>query len=405
MFSSDTYIQRRRKLKEQVGSGLILFIGNNELPMKFRANAYRFHQDASFLYYWGLDFPGLSAVIDIDDDRELILGNDFTVDDIMWMGPQVSMEEWAGQCGAHEALPSDQLKPILDAADRRAQPVHYLPPYRTDTLLNLEALTGIPRQDINSSASRELIHAVVQQRLVKSEEEVRELETAVSVTKEMFDLAMELTEPDLFEYEVIAWAEGLAMSRNSRPAHNFIFTTRGERLHGHTHNRKMAAGDLVVMDAGVESAMGYTSDVTRSFPVAKRFSDMQKEIYQIVLRANESAIEKMAPGVPFRDIHLHAASVVTDGLQQMGLMKGPLTDSVEQGAHALFFPHGIGHPLGLEIHDLESLGEDFVGYNSEFKRDQQFGLSNLRFARPLETGMVMTVEPGIYFIPDLIQSW
>ena len=405
MFAPKIYSDRRRHLKQQIGSGVVLFLGNDQTPRNFPANPYSFVQDASFLYYWGVDLPGLAAVMDIENDREILFGNDFTVDDIVWMGPQTSLKEWSQRCGAKDACPEDQLKPFLEKAQAKKQSVHYLPPYRPENLLKIEHLTGIPHSQVNVQASKSLIHAVVEQRLIKSGEEVAELEQSLEITKEMYSLAMELTEPGKFEYEVIGRVEGMVLARGSRPAHSFILTTRGERLHAGGHTNQMKAGDLVVMDVGVESPRKYTSDVTRTFPVSKGFTPLQKEIYQIVLKANDAAIEMAAPGISFRDIHVHAASVITEGLQQMGIMKGNLQDSVSRGAHALFFPHGLGHPLGLEIHDLESLGEEHVGYNREIRRSSQFGLSHLRFARPLAQGMVMTIEPGIYFIPDLIRAW
>ncbi|WP_022669135.1 aminopeptidase P family protein [Desulfospira joergensenii] len=405
MFAPEIYMSRRQELKQKLKTGLVLFMGNDAVPRNFPDNCYPFFQDASFLYYWGISSPGLSAVIDIDNDREILFGNDYTVDDIIWMGPQEPLVETAGRTGVKEVRSLRELKPFLENSGLKKQDLHYLPQYRSDTLLKLEKAAGIPHEAVNQGASISLVRAVIEQRSIKSKDEVSQIRSALEITKEMFSLAMEASRPGMYEYQVIGRAEGLALSRDARPAHCFIFTVQGARLHGASHSNRMKEGDIIVMDGGVESPLHYTSDITRSFPVSGRFSQLQRQIYEIVLKANESAIEKAGPGVLFRDIHVHAASVITRGLQEMGLMKGNVQDSVDQGAHALFFPHGLGHPLGLEIHDLESLGEDHVGYDQTIKRSSQFGLSNLRFGKALKKGMVMTIEPGIYFIPELIRSW
>lgn len=405
MFAPETYINRRRRLKHRLQSGVILFVGNDLSPMNYPANTYRFFQDASFLYYFGMDRPGLSAVIDIDHDRDLIFGDDVTTEEIVWMGPRVPLSRQAMQCGVDRIKPAGDLQALLHTAMQQKRTLHFPPQYRPENLLRIEQAAGIPHHAVNRHASLPLIQAVIEQRLVKSAEEIAEIESAINMTSELFSLAMRKSKPGLLEYQVMGAAEGLALARGTRPAHHFIFTVRGERLHGSDHSGRMNAGDMVIMDGGVESVRHYASDITRSFPVSNHFSNLQKEIYNIVLKANETSIDMMRPGVAYRDIHLHAAAVITEGLQDLGLMAGDIADSVHQGAHALFFPHGIGHPLGLEIHDLESLGEDYVGYDQDFQRSDLSGLSNLRFAKPLQEGMVMTVEPGIYFIPELINAW
>lgn len=405
MFASEIYVKRRQKLKSKLKSGLILFIGNDDVPMNYPENYYKFYQDASFLYYWGINLPGLVAVIDLDNDLEIIFGNDYTVADMIWMGPQVPLQETAQTCGVKNVQASKDLKVYLEKAGLKSRRLHYLPQYRSDNLLKLAQTAGIPYETVNQGISMPLARSVIEQRLVKSEDEISEIQSAIQITKELFHLAMRTSNPGVYEYEVMGQAEGLALSRNTRLAHNFIFTIQGERLHGTSHSNQMKSGDLVIMDGGVESPLHYASDITRTFPVSRYFSARQKEIYEIVLHANETAIDMMRPKVLFRDIHFHASTIITEGLQEIGLMKGNVQDSVREGAHALFFPHGLGHPLGLEIHDLESLGEDHVGYDRNIKRSPQFGLSNLRFATSLSPDMVMTIEPGIYFIPELIQAW
>ena len=405
MFTTETYIKRRQKLKSNLKSGIVLFMGNDDVPMNYQDNCYKFCQDSSFLYYWGIDLPGVAAVIDIDNDLEVIFGNDYTIDDIIWMGPQKPLRKNAQKCGVKNVKVSKKLKQFLINAGLQNRKLHYLPQYRSNNILKIAHVTGISHKAINKRVSMPMVKYVIKQRLIKSEDEVFEIQSAIQITKDMFHLAMQKSAPDIYEYQVIGLVEGLALSRNTKLAHDFIFTIQGEKLHGNTHSNLMKEGDLIVMDGGVESPLHYASDITRSFPVSNHFSPIQKDIYEIVLEANEAAIDMIQPHILFRDIHYHAATVITEGLQRIGLMRGNVHDSISKGAHALFFPHGLGHPLGLEIHDMESLGENNVGYDNEIKRSSQFGLSKLRFARNLEPGMVMTIEPGIYFIPELIQQW
>lgn len=406
MFPSQTYIDRRNQLKSQVKTGIILFPGNNESAINFAASCYPFRQDSSFLYYWGLDLPGLVAVIDIENDIEIIFGNDFSLDDIIWMGPQISLRELALKVGVNEIKPLENLRTYLDKAIHSIKrEVHYLPQYRADSQLLVAEISGILAKSVNDHSSKNLVKAIIKQRLIKSDLEINQIEDAMHITAEMFSLAMQQSKPGKYEYEIIGDVEGLVLRQNRQLPFSFIFTTRGEQLHGHSRALKMQAGDLVVMDAGAESLLHYNSDITRSFPVSGKFTSIQKEIYQIVLSANEAAITMASPGTLFRDVHLQAAAVIVDGLKDLGLMKGSTTDAVSEGAHALFFPHGLGHPLGLDVHDMESFGEAFVGYSDQNLRSDQFGLSNLRFGKELQENMVHTIEPGIYFIPELINQW
>ncbi len=405
MFDKKTYIQRREKLKKQIGSGVILLLGNEESPMNYPANTFNFRQDSSFLYFFGLDFPGLAAIIDVDNNEETIFGYDFTVDDIVWMGPQEKLIDQANKVGVAKAEPTEKLNDKIKEAIKRGRRVHFLPQYRHDNIIKIEKLTGIHNSLINDYASKDLIRAVVAQREIKSDEEIKQVEMALDISYEMYVLAMKLSRPGMYEHEVSGAVEGLLMAKGSFISFPVIFTIRGEVLHGHSHANLMKEGDLLVLDSGAESPLHYASDITRTYPVSGKFTPLQKDIYNIVLDANVKAIEMMKPGILFRDVHLHAARVIADGMKQLGFMKGNLDDAVKEGAHALFFPHGLGHQLGLDVHDMESLGENYVGYTDKIKRSDQFGLAYLRFARALEPGHILTVEPGIYFMPELIAQW
>lgn len=405
MFSSDIYIRRREHLKKQVGSGVILFLGNDESPMNYAANTFSFRQDSSFLYFFGLDFPGLAAVIDIDNDREILFGYDYTIDDIVWMGPQQTMQEKAHQVGVRYAEPTGNLADKIKKAIQGGQRVHFLPQYRAENTLKIERLTGIQTWMIKDYASTALIKAVVAQRSVKSAAEIAEIESALALSSEMYQLALQIIKPGRYEKEVAGAVEGLLLSKGSAISFPVIFTIHGEILHGHSHENLMQAGQMVVLDSGAESPRHYASDITRTFPVSGKFTPLQRDIYQVVLAAQEQAIAMMQPGVRYKEVHLHAARVIANGMKQLGFMKGNTDDAVAAGAHALFFPHGLGHMLGLDVHDMEGLGENLIGYDDEVQRSDQFGLAYLRFGKKLAPGYVLTVEPGIYFMPQLIDLW
>jgi Xaa-Pro aminopeptidase len=405
MFDKKIYIRRREQLKKQIRSGIILFLGNEESPMNYPANTFNFRQDSSFLYFFGLDFPGLAAVIDIDNNLEIIFGYDFTVDDIVWMGPQEKLIEKAQKVGVAKAEPTEKLNEKIKDAMKQGRRVHFLPQYQHDNVIKIEKLTGIHNSLVNDYASIDLIQAVVAQRSIKSDEEIKQIEMALDISYEMYLMAMKMTKAGMYEHEVSGTVEGLLMAKGSFISFPVIFTIRGEVLHGHSHENLMKDGDLLVLDSGAESPLHYASDITRTYPVSGKFTTLQEDIYNVVLEANVKAIEMMKPSVLFRDVHLHAATVIAEGMKQLGFMKGNIDDAVKAGAHALFFPHGLGHALGLDVHDMEGLGESYVGYTDEIKRSKQFGLAYLRFAKALEPGHVLTVEPGIYFMPELIAQW
>lgn len=405
MFEAHVYRQRRRKLRTLVKDGLILFPGNGELPMNYPANAYPFRQDSAFLYYFGLDAPGLNAVIDADEGRAVVFGDDIGLEDIIWMGNLPRLRDRARSAGVTHTAPSARFEETVRRALSGGRRVHYLPPYRPEVKAALSRLLGAPAEDLKAGASEPLIRAVVAQRIVKSPQEVREIERALTVTEKMYAAAMSMTRPGVMEREVAGRMDGLAVSGGWGTAFPTILTVNGQILHNHDHGNIMRRGRLLVVDSGAASARHYASDITRTLPVSGTFTTRQREIYEIVLGAQETAIASMKPGVLYRQVHLKAARFIASGLNQLGLMKGDVEDSVAAGAHALFFPHGLGHQLGMDVHDMESLGENFIGYDERIHRSEQFGLAYLRFARELRPGHVLTVEPGVYFIPALASRW
>jgi len=405
MFPANVYVERRNRLKEQIRSGLILFLGNEESPMNYQDNQYPFRQDSSFLYYFGLDCPSLAAIIDVDQNEEIVFGDDLTVDDIIWTGPQPALSERCQEVGVHETAPSDKLQVVLEKAVRQGREIHFLPQYRAENVLKIERLLGIHPTTIQDNISETLIRAVVAQRSLKSEEEIEQIEAALEVSYQMQTMAMKMSKPGMLEMEVVGAMEGIAISSGCRLAFPTIFSVRGEILHNHYYGNIMKEGDIAINDSGAETTLGYASDISRTIPVSGKFSERQKEIYTIVLNAQEKAIEAIKPGVEFRNVHRLACEVIASGLKEIGLMKGDIEEAVQSGAHTLFFQCGLGHMLGLDVHDMEGLGEDYVGYTDTIKRNPEFGWRSLRLGRALEAGFVVTVEPGVYFIPELINRW
>ncbi|MBC7349519.1 MAG: aminopeptidase P family protein [Candidatus Aminicenantes bacterium] len=405
MFKPEVYQQRRKKLKSLVKTGICLFPGNTDSPMNYAANAYPFRQDSTFLYFFGLDSPGLNALIDIDERRDIIFGDDVTLEDIIWVGPQPRMKDRAAAVGVRQVQPAAALAEYLKKARSQGRPIHFLPPYRAETKLQLSAWLKIAPAGLKSAASLELIRAVVALRSVKSPEEVKEIEKALVVTREMYLAAVPRVRPGVKEQEVLAFMEMVLRANGMSFSFPPIVTINGQIFHKTSYGDTLTRGRMMVMDTGAESARHYACDITRTIPVGGRFNQRQRDIYSIVLKGQEEAIKAIAPGIKYRDVHLKAARVMAEALKDLGLMKGDLDEAVNRGAHALFFPHGLGHMLGLDVHDMENLGENYVGYDQSIKRSEQFGLGYLRLARTLEPGFVLTVEPGIYFIPALIASW
>ena len=404
MFQSKTYIERRKVLKEKVGSGLILFFGNDESPMNYTDNTYHFRQDSTFLYYFGIAHPGLAAIIDIDNDREIIFGNDFTIDDIVWMGPQPTIAERAKKCGILKTQHWNKLFYTLDLATQMGQKIHFLPLYRPENKIKLLQLLEILPAEVAKKSSEELVRAVVSQREIKTPEELVEIEQAVNVSVDMHVAAMKAAQPGMTEAEVAAEIHKVALAAGGNISFPVIATINGQTLHNHYHGNTIHEGDLFLVDAGYETTLGYAGDLSSTFPVGKTFTSEQKEIYQVTLAAHQAAIDALQFQQPFRDAHLAASKAIFEGLKAMGFTKGNADDAVEAGAHALFFPCGTGHMMGLDVHDMEDLGEVWVGYDGQPK-STLFGLKSLRLAKPLQDGHVFTIEPGVYFIPELIDLW
>lgn len=405
MFAAGTYIERRKRLRADVGSGLILFLGNEQSPVNYPDNQYPFRQDSSFLYFFGLDCPGLAAVIDVDQGAERIFGEALSVDDIIWTGPQPSLEEKCQEVGILQTAPLDQLQPVLETAVAQERQIRFLPQYRPENVLKIQQLLAIHPASIQDYVSDPLIRAVVAQRSIKSAEEISQIEAALDMSYEMQTAAMKMSRPGVYEREVAAAMEQIVLSRGGRLSFPTIFSIHGETLHNHFHGNVMKSGDIAVNDSGAETRLGYASDITRTIPVSGKFSQKQSEIYGIVLEAQTKAIKAAKPGVEFRNVHRLASEVLITGLKDLGLVKGDAAEAVEAGVHTLFFQCGLGHMMGLDVHDMEGLGEDYVGYTDTIKRNPAFGWRSLRLAKALEPGFVITVEPGIYFIPELIDRW
>ena len=405
MFNKEIYINRRNRLKEMLKGGVALFLGNDESPMNYASNTFRFRQDSSFLYFFGLDFPGLAGVIDFDSGEDRIFGNDVDIDDIIWMGPQVSIQENAARVGVVKTAPLAKLTTYIADKLKQGVKVHFLPPYRADNKLWLEELLELPAIRIAGHASLELINAVIKLRSVKEPVEIDEIKRACITGYNMHVTAMKMAKPGTWEQEIAGAIEGLAIAGGGTVSFPVILSQNGETLHNHDHSQLLEKGRLMLVDAGAESLLHYASDFTRTIPVGGKFSQQQREIYEIVLAANNKATELIKPGVTYLSVHLAASEVIATGLRELGLMKGDIREAVQNGAHALFFPHGLGHMMGLDVHDMEDLGQIHVGYDEETRPSDQFGTAALRLGRRLEEGFVLTNEPGIYFIPALIDQW
>jgi len=401
VFSKETYVQRRRTLSARIDSGLILLLGHEEASINYQDNVYPFRQDSSFSYYVGLDEPGLATVIDVEAGTTTLFGDDMSVEQVVWTGPQPCLREKGEWAGITDTAPRANLNAVL----ARAREIHFLPPYRASSILALQGLLGLDIEQIRKQTSEPLIRAVIAQRSLKQPEEIAEIEAALDVSHMMHCAAMQLSRPGRHEYEIVGEIEGKVLAQGARQAFPTIFSVHGEILHNPTYNNLIAEGDIIVHDSGVESPLHYASDITRTIPASGRFSAQQKEIYEIVLQTQDAAIEALRPGVEFRDVHKLASGRLLTGLQQLGLIKGDCQEALAAGAHALFFQCGLGHMLGLDVHDMDSLGEDDVGYTDTLQRDQAFGWRSLRLAKSLQTDFVITVEPGIYFIPELIDQW
>jgi Xaa-Pro aminopeptidase len=404
MFSKQTYIQRRELLKSKFKTGILLFLGNGESPMNYADNTYHFRQDSSFLYYFGLAVPNLVGLIDIDEHKDYIFGKDYSIDDIIWMGTQPKVLELAKRCGVEYTATLSKLASVLKKAQTQKRKIHFLPPYRAETKIQLQSWMGIHPEKVQKQASTKMIEAIVSQRNYKSEEEITEIEKAVNITVDMHIAAMQMVKPGISEAQIAAKVHEVALAGGGNLSFPIIATINGQTLHNHYHGNILDKGQMLLLDAGAETPMGYGGDLSSTIPVDLKFSSKQKQIYEIALAGHQAAIEALQPGVRFEDIHLLAAKTMATGLKELGLMQGNIDDAIISGAHALFFPCGLGHMMGLDIHDMENLGEVYVGYGGRAK-STQFGLKSLRLGRELEAGFVLTIEPGIYFIPELIDLW
>ena len=407
MFSKETYVNRRAELKKLVKSGIIILFGNNESPANFPANGYYpFRQDSTFLYYFGPKRDGLVGVIDVDNDKELLIGNDIDIDDIVWYGSVDSVHDMAEHAGVKESAPMKQLQVICDNAMKEKRTIHFLPPYRHDTMIQIFDLLGIHPSKQREAASVELIKAVVKMRSTKEQQEIEEIERACAIGYKMHTTAMRVTKPGVTEKYVGGQVNGIANSYGAMVSFPTIFSQHGEIMHGNPSMAVLESGRLALCDCGGETMEHYCSDNTRTFPVNGKFTQRQLEIYSIVEDCHDLALKISKPGVKYFDVHMDVCRLMTDRLKELGLMMGDTEEAVRAGAHAMFLPHGLGHMMGMDVHDMEGLGQTYVGFDDETRPNlEQFGTNCLRMGRRLEVGFVVTDEPGIYFIPALIDEW
>ncbi len=404
MFDHKTYQTRRQQLLSALKSGVVFLLGHEQSPMSYKAHLYPFRQESSFLYYCGLAFPKLAVMIDIDAQKEYLVGDEVSVAEMVWTGEQPTLKDLAQKTGMKEVMSWQSCETFLKAAKKQNRTVHFLPQFRGESKIKLHQLLEISLSEAAKGTSA-FIQQVVAQRIVKSAEEINEIKNAMQVTKRMHELAMQMSRPGIVEQEVVAQMSAEAIAHGRQLSYPIIFSVHGEFLHNEHYNNVMQDGQLILNDSAASSPLFYASDITRTFPVNGKFSTKQREIYQLVHDMQALALSMIKPGVSYRDMHLAAALCGMEGLKKLGLMQGDMQEAVAQGAYALFFPHGLGHALGLDVHDMEALGESAVGYPDNIKRSEQFGLNHLRFARALMPGYVLTVEPGIYFIPLLIRQW
>lgn len=405
LFSKSTYVERRNELKKLVGSGLIVLFGNNDSPANYPSNTYKFRQDSSFLYYFGLHRNGLVGVIDVDNDREYLVGDEIDIEDIVWYGSVTSVAEMAEMTGVARTAAMRELPAIVESAKAQGEEVHFLPPYRFDNQIQIMDLLGIHPSQQKAAASLKLIAAVVKMRTTKTEEEIAELERAAEIGYEMHTTAMRLCRPGITEQYIGGMVDGIANAYGCMVSFQTIATQHGEVMHGNPSPAKLEAGRLMLVDAGAETNENYCSDNTRTTPVSGVFTQKQKDIYNIVVECHDHVLEVAKPGVKWWDVHFAVCRIITERLQQLGLMKGDVEESLKAGAHAMFLPHGLGHSMGMDVHDMEGLGQVYVGFDNEVRPSTQFGTNALRFGRRLQKGFVVTDEPGIYFIPALIDDW
>lgn len=407
MYSKETYVSRRAELKKLVKSGVIILFGNNNSPANYPSNGYHpFRQDSSFLYYFGQNREGLVGVIDVDNDIETLIGDDISIDDIVWYGSVESVHDMAEQVGVKNSAPMKSLKTICNDAMRQKRRIHFLPPYRADIKIQIFDLLGIHPNQQKESASMDLIKAIVKMRSVKTDEEVEELERAAVIGYKMHTTAMKMCRPGITEQEIAGALDGIANGLGSMVSFATILTQHGEIMHGSPSMNKLEAGRLMLCDAGAETINNYCSDNTRTSPVSGHYDQRQLEIYSIVEACHDYVLQVAKPGVKWWDVHFAVCRLMTDRLKELGLMKGDTEEAVRAGAHAMFMCHGLGHMMGMDVHDMEGFDQINVGFDEEVRPNlEQFGTNCLRLGRRLQKGFVVTDEPGIYFIPALIDDW
>ena len=416
MFNSEVYVNRRRGLLEQMASrgahGVAVFLGNVDAATNYRGNDYKFRQDSNFLYYWGIDEPWFAAVLDLDTAQECLYGNDVDIDDIIWMGPQPTVASKGAAIGCAATAPLADFYKAVTAAVAAGRPVHFLPPARYYNQMKLSQLTGIDTEAVRKvgpvaagGASEELVKSVVAMRLIKEECEIEELDKAAEIGYWMHTEARRGCKPGVLEQEIVGRMEGVTYSKGWGPSFTTILSQNGETLHNHSHHQIITPGRLLVVDAGAESNTHYASDFTRTYPCSGKFTTKQREIYDIVQQANDYAYSLTKPGTTYWDVHYATARFLLEGLKSLDLVRGDVDEMLPLGISGLFMPHGLGHNMGMDVHDMEDLGENYVGYAEDQKRHPLLGLGNLRMARRLEPGHVVTDEPGLYFIPALIEQW
>ena len=405
MFEKSTYENRRKSLKNKGLKGIGLFLGNVDSPMNYLDNTFHFRQDSSFLYFFGLNLQRLAGIVDFDNGKDYLFGDDVDIADIIWMGPQVLLKENAAKVGIENVAVYSKLFEYVSDAIKKGRKVHFLPPYRGENKILLEKLLGISVHLIKENASLQLIKAVIDIRSIKEPVEIAEIENACATGYKMHVTAMRMAKPGVWEQNIAGTIEGIALAGGGMTSFPIILSQNGETLHNHDHSKILKDGNLMLTDAGAESLLHYASDFTRTVPVGGKFTQKQREIYDIVLAANNHGTALTKPGVTYLSVHLAVAEVIATGLKELGLMKGDVKEAVRNGAHAMFFPHGLGHMMGLDVHDMEDLGQIYVGYDDETSPVDQFGTAYLRLGKRLQPGFVITNEPGIYFIPALIEKW
>ena len=401
MFEKIFYENRRKKLKENFKSGLIVIMGNNFSPLDCEDNTYPFIQDATFRYYFGLNHNGLVGVIDIDNNVDIIFGNDYTMSDIIWMGKQKYLKDIAKEVGVDKFIEKEELKSYL----KNRENIRFTNQYKADNIMYLSSILDINPLEFDNYTSFDLVKAIIKQRNIKDKFEIEEIEKAVNITAEMHLTAMKKVKAGMKEYELVAEVEKMPKKYNAYYSFQTILTKNGQILHNHNHLETLKDGDIVLLDCGALNDEGYCGDMTTTFPVSGKFSEKQKIVHNIVNDMFETAKNNCRAGITYKELHLKACKVLTENMKKLGLMKGDVEEAVKVGAHALFMPHGLGHMMGMTVHDMENFGEVNVGYEDGEKKSSQFGLSSLRLAKKLEVGNIFTIEPGIYFIPELFEKW